>query len=441
MHRLAITLALALAGVVSALEVRAQAPVALSIEEAVERALEHNRRLEAARADARAAEAAYHEVRARRLPSVQARAGYTRLSTAPAAEIEIPGFDTTFTLFPVPLDQVHSEVGVEAPLFTGFRLVNQTRAAAHQAEAMALLAEQEAADVAFAVRATYWRLQQAAALRAALEAGLRAVDEHVRRVAVLIGEGAALQVDLLAARTRRSEVLLEMLDADNALELARLELNRMIGLPLDAQVEASTPAAPSPDVDLDLYVAAAVEARPQLTALAAGVRAAAAELAAARGAWLPEVAAFGRFVYARPNPIFFLEQDEFRGHFEGGLVVRWSLFQGGARPAARRGAEARLEAAQARLAEAQEVVRVEVRRRYLELRRALEAADVAGQHLEEAQETFRVVERQFAEGAVLAGQVLEAERALRAARARQAQAAGEVAIAEAALLNVVGRVR
>jgi outer membrane protein len=418
----------------------AQDAVPLTLDDAVEQALERNRGLEAARAEAREARAAYDQMRAGRLPSVEARGSYTRLSTAPEAEFAVPGVDTTFTLFPIPLNQVHSEVGVQMPLFTGSRLTNQRRAAEQLARAATLLADQEAADVAFEVRTAYWRVQQATALREAIEAVLAAVEEHVRRVETLVAEGAALPLDLLAARTRRSEVLLERVEAESAIRVAGLQLNRLIGLPLETRVVPATPPAAELAVDLDALISQAVEARPQLAAMAANVRALEADLAAKRGAWLPEVAAFGRLVYARPNPIFFLEQDEFRAHLEGGLTARWTLFDGGARPAVRRQAEARLDAAAARLADAQELVAVEVRRRYLELQRAAEAASVAAQHLTEAEEAFRVVRVQFAEGVALAAQVLDAEQALRAATARQTQAAGEIAIAHAAVLNVTGEV-
>jgi outer membrane protein len=418
----------------------AQQPVPLSAEEAVDRGLEHNAAIRASRADAAEANAALRMARAAQLPAVNASASYTRLSNVPEVDFQIPGMDTTFTLFPVPLNQVHSEVRAEVPLFAGFRVQNHVRAAASRADAAALLAQQQEADAAFEIRAAYYRLLQAAAVLAAVDQALLAVQEHERRVGALLEEGAALRIDLLSAQTRRSEVRLDRVEAANALALARLELNRLIGLPLDTPVNPASPDSPLALPDVDTLVAAALDTGPQLAALGEHVRALEAEVAASRAGWLPEVAAVGRFVYSRPNPLYFIEQDQFRGHWELGLAARWSLFDT-ARPAGTDAARARLAAAEARLAEARDVLTVDVMRRHLEAQRAAEAVAVAGLHVEEAEEAFRVVERQFAEGAALPAQVLEAEQVLRAAQARLAQAAADRAIAQAALLNAAGEVR
>ena len=84
---------------------------------------------------------------------------------------------------------------------------------------------------------------------------------------------------------------------------------------------------------------------------------------------------------------------------------------------------------------------VEVTRQVLEVRRATEAVDVAGRSVRSAEETFRVAGEQFAEGAALSADVLDAEQALRRARARQVRALADYAIARAALLASEGRVR
>jgi len=232
---------------------------------------------------------------------------------------------------------------------------------------------------------------------------------------------------------------LERLDAENAVQIARLELNRLIGLPLRTEVIASGEAVPPAPLVLGELLATAAETRPQLMAMAAQVRALDAEVAASRGAWLPEVGAVGRYVYARPNPVNLLQQDEFHGHWEIGLTARWRILDL-ARPAVTAGAQARLAAARARLADAEEIIAVEVTRRYLEAQRAIEALEVATQHVAEAEESFQVVQAQFTEGAALPAQVLEAEQVLRAAQARLAQAGADVSVAHAAVLNVVGQV-
>jgi outer membrane protein TolC len=65
---------------------------------------------------------------------------------------------------------------------------------------------------------------------------------------------------------------------------------------------------------------------------------------------------------------------------------------------------------------------------------------VAEENVREAEESFRIVSNQFEEGMALSADVLDAEEALRRARARRADALADKAIAEAAVLNALGRV-
>src|SRR5690625_5068115 len=159
-----------------------------------------------------------------------------------------------------------------------------------------------------------------------------------------------------------------------------------------------------------------------------------------RGAWLPEVAAIGRYIYARPNPYFFLQQDEFRSSWEAGVSARWSLFDGGRRSAETARARADLSSAEARLDELREQVDVLLNRRYLETRRAGRSVDVAAEAVEAAAEALRITRAHFREGVVLASDVLEAEQVYHNSRVRLTRATAERAVARAAMINALGRV-
>ena len=415
---------------------------AITPEEAVSLGLERHPAVRAAGADADLARAALDEARSGRLPTIRSQATYTRLTdNIPEVEFSFPGVDTTFTILPVELDRYHTEISIEQPLFTGFRIQNQIRTTRRRVDAAAAAEAQEAADLALEIRTAYWQLFQAITLRDALDVAIEQVEEHVRVVEERVAEERALRRDLLAAQTRRSEVLLERIEADNAVAVARLELNRLIGAPLETPtMPADEPEIETPPPPPDTLITQVLEARPQIEALEEEVEALRLEVEAARSGWLPELYAVGRYVYARPNPYFFSDQQSFRGTGEIGLSLQWNLFEGGRRLARTRQAEARLESAAAGLAEARDVVAVAVTRQYLEIQRALQAIVVAEQYVEEAAETYRVVQEQFAEEAALPADVLDAERAYRQARAGQAAARADYAVARAALLNTLGRV-
>ncbi len=420
----------------------------LTLDESVRLGLAQNARRRAATADAEAAAAQAKQALADRLPTVRAQAGYTRLSSGiPNATVALPGFET-ITLQRLPLDQYRAVVSAEQTVFLASR--EQTiRAARHDATAAERRARQQDADLAFEIRRAFWELRRATAARDALASALERVDAHLSDVTSRLREGAALQRDLLSAQTRRSEVRLERLEADNAVRVAQLELCRLLGLPLDTTVRPVV-ASEEPDaaavrviedagLEEDL-TAAALAGRPELLALDEDVAALRARVRAARGERWPQVDLVGLFVEAQPNAYFFVEQDRFHWNWELGLSARWNVWDGGRRQARESELASRLQAAEARLAEARTQVAVDVARRQLEVSRAQEATLVAAQNVAEAQESFRVARRQFQEGASRASDVLAAEDAWRRAEARRAQAEADHATATAAVRNALGQV-
>jgi len=430
-------LTLALAGPARAQEVRQLTP-----DESVRLGLEQNPRLRAAAADAAGARALWRAARADALPSISSQASYLRLSNnIPSIRFTLPGTDSTITFQSVELNRYQAELSVSQPLFAGGSIASRTRAAARSADAADLTAEQERADVAFEIRQAYWRLESALSVQGSMQSALAQVDEHVQNVSNHVAEGTALNRDLLVAQARRSEVQLEQVEADNAVRVAQLELNRLIGLPLDTDSRPSTEAAlAETEQPLAAITATALDRQPALLALAQQVASLESELRAAQGSWLPRFDFTGRYVVARPNPYFFQEQDRFFGTWELGLMGQWSIWQGGRRPAETAAASARLEAAQARLAVAREQVAVDVARELLELKRARAAAAAAETHLTEAEESYRVARQQFTEGSALSTDVLDAEQAHREAQARRATALADYEIARAAVRRIVGEV-
>jgi outer membrane protein len=421
----------------------------LSVDEAVRLGLEHNAQIRASEAGVDEADAARRVARAALLPSVEARASYLRLSdNIPEAEFSLPGFDTTFTLLPVERNRYHSELSLEQPLFAGGRIINQVRAARLQADAATLAAQQDAADVAFEIRQAYWRLYESMASVQAIEASIAQVEGHLRVVESRVREGVSLRAELLSARTRRSEMVLNRIDAVNAVDLARIDLNRLIGRPLGAPIETVShdpgetpmPADYAIEQEIAQYIADHIESHPSIESLERQVQALEAVHRATRGAWLPEVAAVARYVYARPNQYFFLEQDEFKASWEAGVSMRWSLLDGGRRSAETMQARARINQSQARLDDLRGRLEMLLTQRRMEVERATEFVAVAEEAVEAAEEALRVTRVSYVEGVILGSDVLEAEQAYHNARMRLARATADRYVADASILNALGRV-
>ena len=414
----------------------------LTVEESIQRGLEYNFRLRAASADVEEAEAAHRQVQAGRLPVIEGRANYMRLSdNIPVVDFNIPGTDSTYTLLPVELNQFHTEVSVRQLLFAGGRLNRQIEAAAHRADAAGLLEEQEQADIAFEIRQAYWNLYRAQSAWQTVEAAIDMVDEHLREVNARAEEGTVLRTDLLSAQTRRSQVLLDQIEAQSMVRVARLELNRLIGLPADTEAELVEPENPGViPVDINALIEQALEQRPGLQAQSRQVKAQEAEAEATKTEWLPEISLVGRYLYARPNQYFFAEQDQFRGSWEAGVSLRWNIWAGGGKLNESSRARARVKGAKASLQDMKDQIKVEVTRSYLEMERAAEAIKAAAENIEFAEEAYRTARIQFDEGIALSTHVMDAEYDYRTAQARYTEAVADFEIAQASVLNTLGKI-
>lgn len=461
----------------------------LTAERSVELALDHNSRIQGAHAATAAARAEHREARASLLPALRSSAGYTRLGgQLPSGDVTIPGIGGVFPLIPFERDRYQVALSLEQPLFAGGRLRGGARAAARTADAAERSEEQERVDVAFDVRRAYWTLYAARRTLAVTQAALARVDTNLAVMRQRFEAGTVLRSDLLTAEARRSEIVLEQVDARNAARLAEVELNRLTGRPLVAHVElpagvgradvvdtagpgardsagppdgaraersavagsassggvssggVSGGAAPSGGVSSGAASSGALALPPQIQALDAQIDAERARLSAERGGWFPDVYLMSRYVYARPSPFAITDQRSFLGTWEAGLSLEWNVWEGGAREARVEQATARVRSAEARLEEAKRLAEVEVTRQSLEVERASEAMRAAADNVARSAEALRVTRQQFREGVVLSAQLLDAEQALREAEGRQLRAFADSAIAQAALLHATGRV-
>lgn len=410
----------------------------LTLQESIQHALDNHGLLQRAEAEALEARAGEQQAQSAWWPSLTTEASYVRLDDRiPPIEGQVPGADETFEIAPIEFNQFRSEIRLEQMLFTGLRRTRQIRAASARAEAAdAAVAEQRAA-VALEVREAYWTLAREHSRVEAAEQSLRHVQAHLQNVQAQFEAGAALEHQVLASRTRVAEAQLDRVEATNAVRMARTTLNQLIGEALHTEIELVTDPETAAQIDPTVD---GIDDHPQLRAFQQQVTALEAEAGIARREWLPNVALTGRYLFARPNPNFFFERDQFRGNWEAGMTMRWTVWDGGRRSAVTDGARARLRATEAQLDHTRREIKRRIEREALAAAGARTAVEAANRALRQAEASFEMTQEQFEEGAVLSSDVLEAETALLRARQRTTEALTGYARATAALLYARGRV-
>jgi outer membrane protein len=417
----------------------------LTLDEALEAGLRASPALHASRMGAEAAASRSREAAAGRLPTLKLGAGYTRLS-------EIPDFQVALPIFPDPIKVSRSyfnsyslRLAVQQPLFTGFRLEAGAEAARMLESSAGQDLEKDRSELVFAVKSAYWGLSRAVEIAKAVEENVGRVAEHLKDVKAFFGQGLVTRNDVLQAELELSNAELSKIDARNALEVARTSLNSLIGLPLDADVDPTTPAESLASLipeeagpDAGTAVETALAGRPELKSAVFRIRASELGVKAARSGYFPQVFLTGNYYYLRPNPRILPALDRFKDTWDVGVSVVFDIWNWGQTRHQTEQAEARL--AQARdarkLLEDQAVL--ELTQSRLALAQAREKIRVAGQAVGLAEENLRVARERFKQGVALNADVLDADVALLRAKTGRIQAAIDLALAGARLQKAMG---
>ena len=419
----------------------AQAPDTrtLSLDEAVARALASSHRIAESRARGDAATAATGQRHASTLPQVAGVGGYTRTNHVDEFGILLPN-NQLRVIYPDIPDNYRARLDVQWPVYTGGRLQALERAALLERDATVNDVGAAVVDVRLDTTRAFWNLVVAIETQRVLDDSLARMGEHVRDVRNQLDAGLLPPNELLTAQAQEAHQRMLSIQATTTRDMASADLARLAGLDPGTRITPDAPLEPpSVTATVEALVAEARQNRPERKALEHRVTAAEERQGAANAGRRPVVAVVGGVDYARPNPRIFPRVGDWRESWDAGVNVAWPIFDGGRAKSEAAEAEAGVRAVQARLAEFDSVVALEIRQRMSELessRAALDAADIG---VRAATEARRVVGDRFAAGVAISTDVVDAQMAILQAQLDRTQAIASARLAEARLNRALGR--
>ena len=422
----------------------------LTLDEAIAAGLETSPALHASRMKAESSSAKTRELAAGRLPSLKLGAGYSRLS-------EVPPFEVTLPISPNPIvvsqnyfNNWNLRLAVQQPLFTGFRLEAGTESARMLEMSAGLDLEKDRSEFVFAVKSAYWGLARARDVEAVVGETIKQVQEHLKDVRAFFDQGLLTKDEVLRAEIQLSTTELMAIDARNAVEIARTSLNSLLGFPIETDVDLTTsaeslasraPAAAGAGGETEAarsLLDTALAGRPELKSAEFRIKASEAGLKAARAGWYPQVSLAGNYYYLRPNPRLLPSRDKFYGTWDVGIAVSFDVWNWGQ-------TKSQAEQAKAQLAQARDARKIledqavlDVTQSRLGLAQARDKIKVAGAAVGQADENLRMVTERFRQGVALNADVLDAEVFQLQAKLARAQAAIDLALAQARLEKALG---
>ncbi len=451
--------------------------VALTLDQALARALGQSEEVRLARAQVRLAGTQVTAARAQALPQVNATAGYTRTfaspfntgggfaipdslrfspdSTASVAErlryleqnagnAGLGGLGGLFGSLPLgrPNAYVAGLSGSQV-LYSGGRVGAALKIAGDYRAAAGFDYQEQVAEVALQVRRAYVRAALAQQLETIAQAALdQALAFHAQQK-LRLQAGTGSELDALRAEVSAENLRPQLVEARNAREVAVLDLKRLVDLPLTQPVRLVTPLG-APDA-----ASADTLAEPDPTRVAAQRAAVAAaerqvsirerQVDVARGAFLPQVSLTVNYgAQNLPNTTFGFNDTPWRRDASAGIGVSVPLFTGFRRTAELEQARIELDRSRLQLGQLRESVQLQYQQARGERERALASIAARQRTVAQAQRVHDLTVLRYEQGLATQLEVSDARLALLQARTNVAQSIADFHIADAGVDRALG---
>jgi len=436
--RFPLTLTLALATTASAQD------VPISLERAIELALEQNPTVVAADAAADAGEARVEQARSKLLPRLDYVESFNRSdnpvfvfgSLLNQGRFTEQNFALEQLNNPAPINNFQSRFALRQTLFAGGSNYLGLDSARIGKDATEQGRRQAEMQVIFAVVEAYYSVHVAERNLVVMEDAVEAADEDLRRAQALFDSGLATEADLLSIQVHRADLEEQRIVARNLVDIQRAELNDRLGEPLDTKLSLLTPLTPgeAPGArELETFEELSLVESPEMAKARLELEAASIGHRQARAAFLPSVDL---------NAGWESDRESFSGgggtNWMVGLSLRMNLFNGLHDRARVREAEASLRQSRARQIEVENQVRLAVRRAFLERDAARERLGVAEKAVAQARESHRITQARYQGGLSGVTDLLRSQNALLQSEVRHLGAVLEARLAAAALELATG---
>lgn len=396
----------------------ANTPSPLTLQQAVNIALEKNPQRKAAIADTKAAAADVATARSFLLPHITfselAERGndpvYVFGSKLRQQRFTTEDFALNVLNTPAPYGNFGTRFGGTWTLFDSFASWHGVTRANHVMDAVSQQLERADQEIVFHVIDAYYGVLLAKKQVDVAEQSLKTSQAILDLAKNRYESGIAVQSDYLTAQVRLATRNLELIRARDNRALAQAQLCTTMGIPTMGEFTPAEALAEKslPSLSLDDLEKQALEKRPDLNRIRSEEAAQQQSVSIAKSSFGPRVNAYGN--WEADNPTIFAGGGN---NWVAGIELQVDLFQGGAKRAELSREKALEEKMVALREKASDTVRLEVRRAYYDLDVAQQQVAVARATIAEAQENLRINQDRYDSGLSTITDLLGAEETTR----------------------------
>lgn len=333
-------------------------------------------------------------------------------------------------------------VTLTQPVYMGGKIVAMNKITRFAEQAAALLRDNEAENVIYAVDGAYWQVVSLKAKQRLAESYLALLDTLCDNVEAMVRQGVATRSDLLSVEVKRNQAQVDMVKVDNGLTLSRMALAQLCGLPVDtpmllADEDRTSDYGDTTPVATTYNMTDVYSRRPDLRALEIGVKVNEQKEKVALSTMLPSVAVVGAYSFSNPN-MFDGFKKRFSGAFSVGAMVTIPIWHWGGDYNRYRAARSMTNISRLEVENARELIDLQVRQASFKAQEAVKTLQMTATNMAKADENLRQATLGFREGVMTTDNVMAAQTAWLKASSERIDAMIDVRMCDAYLSKSLG---
>ncbi len=329
------------------------------------------------------------------------------------------------------------------PIFMGGKIIAYnkiTKYAEQLAEAQHATGLQ---DIILNTDQAYWQVVSLANKKKLAESFLRLVEKLDSDVSKMVNEGVATKADALSVKVKVNEAEMTLTQVDNGLNLSKMVLCQLCGLPLDTDIRLADEDMENltlPNTYTEANVSTALANRNELKSLELASEIYRQKVNVVRSDFLPSVAVTANYLVTNPSLVNGFE-NRFRGMWAAGVIVKIPVFHWGEGIYKVKAARAEANIARYKLDDIREKVELQVTQSSYKVNEATRRLTMAEKNMEKAEENLRYANLGFKEGVIPTSNVLEAQTAWLSAQSGKIDAQIDVKLSELYLNKSMGTLK
>ena len=386
------------------------AVVDLTLLESVRMAMNNNRTIKEADTDVDSAEWARHEARRAAGPQLTWE-GSARKIKGKAGDY----IDQQRQMGNINYDGTKSytnSFSVAIPLYTGGKIENSIAASEYGIDVADLTLEATKQNIRYQTTAAYYNILQNRNLIQVRQEAVDTLAAHLKNVNAQYTVGTVAKSDLLRSQVELANAQQNLINAQNNYDISVATFNNIVGLPINTIVNASDELTYTKyELSLPACTEYALYHRPDGLAADRGVKAAEAQMNAAKSGWQPSLTAQVSRNLGGDGP-FKTNGSVDNNSTTYGVVATWNIFDNGITEAQVAQKKAALKKAQQEALAMDDKIQLDVQTALLNLQAAEKNIQTTKVAVDKAQEDYKIAQVRYSAGVGTNLDVMDAEQAL-----------------------------